>query len=186
MRMLAVPVVVVAVLTLAACGSDATLPPATAAPAQHATLGWVEPTAKSGPRLVFEVREMDVLRDGWRAQVAITNDSEITWSFGSDRSAAALNFGVMLFATGDLDEVTQRDRNRDLPGLRRAHEVSPLPPPRLAPGEVWTGTIAAPGSLAAGRWLRVVFGPISAEGDTPAGLPGQVVWITDNAHRLRD
>jgi hypothetical protein len=175
-----------AAVVLGGCGSDeAMLPPATAAPPQQVAVDWVEPTSKKGPKLVFEVHRVDVLKDGWRAGVAIRNESGIPWAFGSNRDPAAMDFGVMLFVTGDLDELTSRNNNRDLPGLRRAQTVSPPLPAVLEPGGMWQGTISAPGTLAADRWLRVVFGPLVADGDPPGDLRDEVVWITDNAQRLR-
>jgi hypothetical protein len=185
-RLLTALALALGVAAASGCGGDkATLPPATAAPVQEATVDWMERTAKSGPKLVFGVRKVRILDDGWSADVSIRNDSGIPWHFGQSRDAASLYFGVMLFVTGKLDEVEQRDRTRDLPGIRRAQTVTPPPPPVLGPGETWEGTIAAPGSLAAGRWLRVVFGTLYPDGDPPEGLPRQLVWITDNAHRLR-
>ena len=53
------------------------------------------------------------------------------------------------------------------------------------PGDGWRGTISAPGSLASGRWVRVVFGPLVAVGDPPDDMRSRFVWITDHAYRLR-
>ena len=61
----------------------------------------------------------------------------------------------------------------------------PDPPPALQPGASWEGSISAPGALAAGRWVRVVFGPLVAEGKVPSDLPTPLLWISDNAHLLR-
>ena len=55
----------------------------------------------------------------------------------------------------------------------------------LEPGDSWAGTISAGGSLVASSWVRVVFGALVAVGTPPEGLDDQVVWITDNVHRLR-
>ena len=100
--------------------------------------------------------------------------------------AVGQSFGIMLFATGDLDEVEQRGADGDLPGLRPARTFDPALPAKLRPGASWRGTVGADGALAAGRYVRVVFGPLVAEGDAPEGMPAQFFWITDHAHRLHD
>jgi hypothetical protein len=180
------PTLLAAVLVAAGCSSGSvSLPPVSAAPAQEAHVDWVEPTARTGPRLVFGVSRIVVLRDGWRAEISIRNETEVAWAIGAAQSPSRIPFGLMLFATGELDELTTRDRERTLPGVRYARSVQPLPPPSLAPGESWTGTISAPGALAANRWLRVVFGPLVPDDDPPDGLPGLLVWITDHAYLLR-
>jgi hypothetical protein len=178
-------VVLAAAFAVAGCSSSVTLPPVTAAPAQAARVDWVEPTAPKRPRLVFGVARVAVLPDGWRVEISIRNETDVAWEIGARLSASRLPFGLMLFATGELDELTTRDRDRTLPGVRYARTVQPEPPATLAPGESWTGVISAPGSLAAGRWLRVVFGPLVAEDEPPEGLPSPLVWITDHAYLLR-
>ena len=160
-------------------------PPVRAAPPQEADVDWVEPTSKKGPRLVFEVQTIEVTQTGWRARIAIHNATEIPWELGGGPDAASLSFGVMLFVTGSLMELERRNRSGDLPGLRRARDLAPPPPATLAPGASWRGTISAPGALAAGRWLRISFGPLVAVGEPPEGLPRQLLWISDNAYLLR-
>ena len=54
----------------------------------------------------------------------------------------------------------------------------------LAPNQTWRATLSAPGSLADGSYVRVVFGPFRAVGEPPAEMEREVVWITDRAHRL--
>ncbi len=54
------------------------------------------------------------------------------------------------------------------------------------PGQTWKGTIAAPGALAGGLWVRLSFGPFTSVGDPPEGAQPQVVWFTDHAHRLAE
>lgn len=157
---------------------------ARAAPPQEALLDWVEPTAAKSPRLVFLVRGFTVTNDGWRARIGIRNESGIPWTIDQAGDARS-QFGVMLFVTGGMEELEQRNRDRQLPGVREARAVTPTPPRRLEPGETWEGTIAAPGALAAGRFARVVFGPLVADEKAPEGLPSPLLWISDNAHQLR-
>ncbi len=172
-------------LAVAGCGGRAvTLPPATPAPPQKVVVDWVEPTSPKAPRLVFSVKRIDVLRDGWRAEVAIRNDTAIPWRIADPRAPEA-SFGLMLFVTGDLTELEQRIGEGDLPGMRGAQAVVPAPPAQLAPGASWEGSISAPGALAAGRWVRVVFGPLVTEDETPEDLPTPLLWISDNAHLLK-
>jgi hypothetical protein len=143
------------------------------APPQQVELGWEE----RAPGFVFEVHRFAVTADGWRAEVGIRNTSGVPWTLVN---TGPRMFGLMLFVTGELDELERRNDDRDLPGLRRAQEILPDPPPVLAPGSHWSGTISAPGSLAAGRWVRLVFGTLGND-DPPPGLPTRLVWITDRA-----
>ena len=56
----------------------------------------------------------------------------------------------------------------------------------LEPGVTWRGTISAPGALAGGLWVRIVFGPFSSVGEPPEGAPSPVSWITDHAYHLEE
>ena len=165
--------------------TDSAQSPATAAGRQSAELGWKEQTPAAGRALVFRVHRFAVTRSGWEADVEIGNRTSVGWQLGADSVAVEQSFGVMLFATADLEEVEQRGQDGDLPGLRPAQVFEPSLPERLAPGGRWRATVSAKGSLAAGRYLRVVFGPLSAEGDPPEGMPDDFVWITDHAYLLR-
>jgi hypothetical protein len=175
-----------AVLAVAGCRTETTeLPPSQPARVQQAELGWVEREPAAGPGLVFAVHRFQITADGWAAEIELENRTAIEWEVSSDRLAAARSFGVMLFATGALDELVSRNRDGDLPGLREAIEIEPALPYRLEPDDTWRGTISAPGTLAAGRYVRVVFGPLLAIGDPPSDLRADTVWITDHAYRLR-
>jgi hypothetical protein len=184
-RMQALPrVALVAVLAalLAGCASGAQqVPSASPAPPQQADLGWVERAPATGPGLVFEVRRLVVTSDGWQADVAIRNDSGVAWSLA--KPPGTETFGLMLFATGQMAELERRNEGGDLPGLRRARSIVPAPPSVLEPGGRWSATISAPGALAAGRWVRLVFGTLSTE-SPPEGLRSPLIWITDRAHAL--
>lgn len=185
-RLLEALVAVVAVGLVAGCGSTGDSPlVATAAPPQAAELAWEERSPESGPGLVFRVHRFAVTSDGWEADVEIENRSGIAWEMGEDPVAVGQSFGIMLFATDELGEVEQRSRDGELPGLRPARTFDPALPTRLAPNARWRAVVSAPGTLAAGRYVRVVFGPLIALADPPEGMPSQFVWITDHAYRLR-
>jgi hypothetical protein len=172
-------------LLAAACGSSGPAPlPGTAAPPQQAQLGWVEHLGERGERLTFRVRSFHVLEHGWRAEVGIDNGTSVRWRLGDRSVSLGRRFGVMLFRSGELRELEARNRAGELPGVRRAGSFEPALPPILAPGRSWSGAISARGSLAAGLWVRLVFGTLVAEAAPPAGMPRQLVWITDHAHRL--
>jgi hypothetical protein len=176
-----------ALMTLGAgCGSEPIeTTPVAAAPPQNATLDWVERSPPTGPALVFRVFRFAVTETGWEADVEVENTTEIVWELGADPVGVEQSFGIMLFATRGLDELERRNRDGDLPGIRPARSFEPRLAARLAPGDRWRGVVSAPGSLAAGRYVRVVFGPLVAVGDPPEGMPAQFVWITDHAYRLR-
>lgn len=178
--------VLLAALLVAGCSSDDG-PPFRSQPAgpQQVELGWEERSGAEGLALVFRVHRLEVSAEGWEADVEIENRTGIPWELGADRVAVEQSFGVMLFATGELGEVERRGRDGDLPGLRAAQSFVPPLPARLAAGGRWRGTASARGRLAAGRYLRVVFGPLVAVGEPPGEMPSRFSWITDHAYRLR-
>jgi hypothetical protein len=172
---------------LAGCGRlDAHAPVARGvgpAPPQTLELGWVERYGDPGASLVFRVHELVVEEDGWRARVAVENDTDVAYAIGE--GALLRDFGLLLFVTGGLEELQQRNQAADLPPVRRARRYDPPLPERLGPRERWSGTISAPGRLPAGRWARFGFGWFVAEASPPEGLGRRVYWITDRATRLR-
>jgi hypothetical protein len=181
---LVLPALVVVVAS--GCATQtAPIPDATPAPPQRVHLGWDEPFPADKPRLVFRVDSFAVTGDGWRASIEIANETDISWTIGDEGEAAERQFGIMLFATGTLDEVDRRNSSGSLPAIRRASEYSPPLPSTLGPGESWSGDISARGALAAGRFVRVTFGVLKAVGTPPDGVPEQVVWITDSSYKLR-
>lgn len=185
-RWAAVLFVAISIGLATACRSDErVVPPSRAAAPQSAELGWSEPFPTVGPALVFRVHRVTVTERGWTADVEIENRTGVEWEIGKDRVAVAQSFGVMLFETGELDEVERRGRDGNLPGLRAVDRFDPPVPLRLVPGRRWRATIEARGTLAAGRYLRIVFGPLVATAEPPEGLQRQFVWITDHAYRLR-
>jgi hypothetical protein len=176
---------------LAACllgGCDSSEEPAplpTRAPPQQAQLGWEEQLPETGDALVLKAHRLEVTDSGWEADVEVENRTKIAWRLGGPGTGIARSFGVMLFATNELEDLEQLSRDGERPGLRAARRFSPAPPPRLAPGARWRGTIAAPGPLAAGLYLRIVYGPFVAVGDPPEGMQPGFSWITDHALRLK-
>jgi hypothetical protein len=172
-------------LAVAGCGSSHLAVPTTVkAPPQTARLAWEEPYPANGAVLVFGVSSFTVTRDGWTADVSVENRSQVGWEVGDPRRAAERAFGVLLFPNDDLDELDRRNRNGDLPAIRPATSFRPALPPVLQPGKTWKGTIAAPGALAGGLWVRLSFGTFASVGKPPDGAQPQVVWFTDHAHQL--
>ena len=177
--------VLLAVVLLTGCGPAAEtepVAPVRAAEPQHLRLGWRESYPSKGERLRFVVESLTVRADRWSAEIGITNSTRSSFELGADR--AGLSFGLMLFATGELEELERRNREGRLPTVRLAATIEPPPPDRLAPGATWRATLSAPGSLADGSWVRVTFGPLRAVGDPPEGLEPVVLWITDRSHQL--
>jgi hypothetical protein len=172
---------------LTGCGSeDDEAPLATRAPPQQAELGWEERFPEDGPAFVFRAHRLAVTADGWEADIEFENMTTIPWRIlGAPGSGVATSFGVMLFESGALEEVERRSGEGELPGIRAAGRFTPALPARLAPGSSWRGTIGARGSLAAGLYLRLVYGPFVAVGDPPEGMQSGFSWITDHAHRLK-
>lgn len=177
--------VLLAVLLLTGCGAAAETEPAAparAAEPQHLELGWRETYPSTGEQLQFGVDALDVRANGWSVEIRVTNATSNTFRLGANR--AELSFGLMLFATGDLAELEQANREGRLPPVRLAAAMKPPPPDSLAPGASWRSTLSAPGSLADGSYVRVAFGPLRAVGDPPKGMQPVVYWITDRSHKL--
>jgi hypothetical protein len=156
-----------------------------AAGPQTAVLDWRETYGPRGEQLVFEVERLEILRDGWRARLTLTNETSVAWEVGDPHATLDRSFGLMLFSTGKVAELEERNGQRVLPTVRPAVRYEPSLPEILEPRASWEGVISAPGSLAAGTWARVVFGALLAIGPPPEGLEERVVWITDHSAPLR-
>lgn len=155
-----------------------------AAAPQVADLSWRETYGPAGSRLIFEVERLQVLRTGWRASLAVTNETSVSYALGDPAATIDRAFGLMLFSTGDAAEFERRNANLTLPSTRPAVRYKPSLPPILEPGASWRGTISARGSLVAGSWVRVVFGTLVAVGAANDEADPRIVWITDHAYRL--
>jgi hypothetical protein len=175
---------VLAALLLAGCSAESKpIAPARPAPPQSADLDWNEHYDSEAGRLVFGVTTFEVLPGGWRADISITNRTNIRYSIGDPQASIDRTWGLMLFKTGDLRELEQLNRAGELPPARLADRFRPELPLVLDPGKTWKGTISAQGALAAGRWMRVVFGPLVPV--VTDEQQQQLIWITDHAYLLR-
>ena len=173
------------VIVLGGCGTNEAaepIPPARPAEPQRAQLDWREAYPRAtGERLVFEVGTLAVTADGWSTTVAVTNRTP--FRFRIETGPAGYGFGLMLFPTGDLEAVESANREGNLPAVRRASTIVPEPPKILQPRMTWRGTLSAPGSLADGSFVRVVFGTFLGEEGAPDEFK-RVVWFTDHSYRL--
>jgi hypothetical protein len=152
-----------------------------AARPQTKNLDWHETQGPKGERLAFAWRSFQVLRDGWRARISMTNDSQVAL----DLNQSERSFGLMLFASGAHSDLDHRIGLSTLPTLRPALAFEPDLPPTLDPHATWSGTISARGALVADSWVRVVFGAFSPIGRAPDSFRDHMIWITDHAYRLR-
>jgi hypothetical protein len=162
-----------------------TVTPSIAATPQTAQLYWRETYGEPGDQLVFGVQRLEVLANGWRAWLVLTNETSVSYEVGDPRATLDRAFGLMLFRTGDAEELERRNSNGTLPAIRAATRYDPSLPIILEPGDSWRGTIWAPGSLVAGSWARVVFGTLLVVGENESRNDESVVWITDHAYRLQ-
>jgi len=159
-------------------GAGSTSGSSVAAGEQTAMLGWRETTGEQGEQLVFHVETLEVLRDGWRVELAIENRTSAAIRVMSTQRQP---FGLMVLSTGDYDAFEQMARDDELPAVRPAVRYEPRPPAILEPGESWAGAISAPGALVASGWVRVVFG-----GLVSVVRPSEsMAWITDHTYRVR-
>jgi hypothetical protein len=157
--------------------------PSVAAGPQSATLDWRETYGSGSERIVFTVDELEVTETGWAARVGIDNASSVGWELAPNATPDG-TFGLQLFETGDPDELERRNQEGTLPAVRAAERYVPELPKILEPDASWNGTISARGSLAAGAFVRVVFGTLVAIGKPPDELSETLIWITDNAYEL--
>jgi hypothetical protein len=178
------PLLLAAVLLLTGCGQPEleTLKTDRAAEPQRAELGWRESYPDSGQRLVFVVHTLEVTKEGWSADIAVTNLTHIPFELGA--APEPLAFGLTLFANDNLDELKAASENGRLPPPRLASRFEPAPPNVLAPQQTWRTTMSAPGSLADGAYVRVSFGWLVAKGDPPEDMVSRVHWTTDRSYRL--
>lgn len=151
------------------------------APVQTKELAWRETLGPAGERLVFEVTRFQVVRDGWRADISVANESKVAFKLDKPRRT----FGLMLFSSRDPRDFAQQNRAGSLPPVRFALSYDPALPDVLEPKEIWAGTISAHGALAAGSWVRIVFGELDPIGRAPDTFPSSLVWITDHAYHLQ-
>jgi hypothetical protein len=158
-------------------GDDPRSSRSVAAGEQTATLGWRETTGEPGEQLVFYVEKLEVLRNGWRVELALENRTSTSIRVMSTQLQP---FGLMVLSTGDYEAFEQLARDDALPAVRPAVDYAPRPPAILEPGDSWSGVISAPGALVAGSWVRVVFG-----GLVSVVRPREsMAWITDHTHRI--
>lgn len=164
--------------------SDGEVPePSVAAGPQKAQLDWREVYGDPGEQLVFTVDYLEVTENGWRAKVAIENDTSVAWEV-SPGAIPDGSFGLALFETGEAKELDARNRARTLPSVRAATKYDPELTSTLEPDGSWEGVMSARGSLVAGSYARVVFGTLIALGKPPEGYAETLVWITDSAYEL--
>ena len=156
-----------------------------AASPHTAELDWRETHGPEGEQIVFSVESLEVEGGGWSARLSVENRTSIAYEVGDPRATLDRSFGLMLFGSGELEELERRNSSGTLPAIRPAATYEPSLPQVLEPGASWEGTIGASGALAAGSWVRVVFGALIAVGKPPEGLGERIVWITDSAYRLR-
>jgi hypothetical protein len=149
-----------------------------AAGEQTAILGWRETSGEPGEQLVFSVAQLQVLRNGWRAEISLENRTSAAIRVTSTQRQP---FGLMVLSTGNYEEFEQLARDDALPAIRPAVRYAPRPPALLEPGDSWAGSISAPGALVANSWVRVVFGGLVSVIRPRESMS----WITDHTYRVR-
>ena len=157
-----------------------------AARPQSASLDWRETHGTPGEQLVFSVDSLQVTPQ--RLACERGPREPILGRIRAGRSTGDLESLVRSHAVLDREDrgAERAQRQQRAPGRapRRALRAEPCRR-SWSPTRRWKGTISAPGSLAAGNWVRIVFGTLVAVGNPPEELGENVVWITDRAYRLR-
>jgi hypothetical protein len=176
------PPLLVAV-ALAGCGSEAA---DLAPPAKPRTieLGWSERSGPPGRGFVFRVDRIVVTRNGWRADVSVTNDSPVDYRIQRPHLPGKSIFGLVVLETADDRELRRLTaRLGYLPPFLEHHWIMPPTPPTLRARTTWRGSMGAPTVLREGLFARVVFGRF-ARYTRSEGLPRSFWWVTDHAVRL--
>jgi hypothetical protein len=147
------------------------------APAKDVDLGWVERYAAG--QFTFRVGRIVVGPEGWQATVAVTNNSTSPYRIGPQ------SFGLVALDTTSQAEVKRLTENltRAPPALQPVR-VTPSPPPLLAPGATYRGTIQGTEVLRSGTVLRVLFGPFTRPDARDVTQAADVLWVTDHAVRI--
>ena len=166
-------------LLVALAGCSGIQRPTLAPPAKpkDVDLGWVERYAAG--QFTFRVGRLVLGPDGWEANVAVTNNS------GSPYRISPQNFGLVALNTrskGELERLTE-NLTRTPPALR-PDSVTPAPPPLLAPGATYRGTIKGSEVLRSGTVLRVLFGPFTRPDIRDVSRSADVLWVTDHSLRI--
>jgi hypothetical protein len=149
-----------------------------AAGPQKVVLGWEESVGSGREKLVFSVESLEILEDGWRADIALENRTNTSYEVGATHNSP---FGLMLLSTDDHEALEEQNEAGTLPLIRPASRYEPDLPTILEPGDSWSGTISAPGALVANSWVRVVFGRLVSVVDQEE----QLSWISDRTHQLQ-
>ncbi len=126
--LLLAPLLIGAALALAGCsttGDPAAVPVRLAAPPQTAQLDWLEPFPAEKPALVFGVASFRVTDNGWSADISVANRSEVGWKIVERNDEAALQFGLMLFPTGDQKEFEHLVNTFNVPAPDPQRATSP-------------------------------------------------------------
>ena len=160
------------------------MPTARAAEPQRAELDWRESyPAATGQRLVFDVDALDVTAEGWSADVAVTNRTPHRVR-ARRRSGPGFAFGLMLFATGDLEAARGGEPGGPAAGASAGDADRARPPDVLQPrADVARDDVRAPARSPTAPTSASLRAASSA---TTAHRPRfeRVVWITDRAYRL--
>ena len=139
-------------------------------------LGWVERYRDA--QFAFRVERLVVASDGWRATVALTNESGTAYRL--DERAV----GLVVLETASRSELERLTGNlAHAPPALRPVRASPSPPPALGPGASWSGTIVGSEILREGSVVRLLFGPLSSI-ERFRSEAQDVLWVTDHAVRI--
>ena len=122
-----------------------------------------------GEQLVFSVASLQVVPSGWKVRLALENRSSVAFALGDPQATLNRSFGLMLFSTGEIEELSEQNASGTLPAVRPAATYEPDLPAILEPAASWKGTISA----------------LVSVGNPPEELEDSVIWITDRAYRLR-
>ena len=120
-----------------------------AAGPQTAALGWRETHGPPGEQLVFSVESLEVVPGGWRVKLALENRSSVAFALGDPQATLNRSFGLMLFSTGKIEELTEQNANNTLPAVRPATTLR-----TEAARDPGTGSIVEGNDLCTGRTGR--------------------------------
>ena len=112
--------------------------PVSAAAPQTASLDWAETIPGGRPGARVHGRALTIDRDGWEVTARDRERDGSTLRDPLRADPAGRTFGVMMFESGELEDLTNRSKTGDYPVLRPAQTVVPPLPAVLDPGEPGT------------------------------------------------
>ena len=167
---------------MSACGSNGS---GTVARPQTANLNWHENCGTRADPIPIATHRLVVEKGIWRVTLSFRNRTRVTLFIMRPHFPGGTWFGLEPFRTSSWREVLERAKAGATVSPRTlADRFSPALPRRLPPGRGWSGEFSGRAALPAGVPIRVVLGQFVDIGQTPSGLFGGFLCVSERVVRL--